>query len=100
LYVSWPGTDVSVVNSYAAASECVPVRRLMRVLLPTDGKPMKPTDATPVRATSNPAPPPPPLELGVSSSRLSLASLALSCPRWYDVALFFCVRAICEGEGC
>lgn len=37
-------------------SECWPVNLLMRVLFPTEGNPMKPTLATPVRATSNPAP--------------------------------------------
>ena len=58
---------------------------------------MNPTLATPVLATSKPAtqyekytvpledqeylqPPPPPLEEGVKSSRLSFASLALSWP--------------------
>ena len=66
----------------------------MSVDLPTEGNPMNPTDATPVRATSNPVPPPPPLLDGVRSSRLSLASLAFSWPRWKEVALFFCVLAI------
>lgn len=71
LYITWPGTVVKVVNSYAAAtkhqptrdwvtcsfapSECCPVNLLMSVLFPTDGKPIKPTLATPVRATSKPA---------------------------------------------
>ena len=49
-----------MIHSYAATSECVPVSSLIRVLFPTEGKPMKPTDATPVRATSNPIPVPPP----------------------------------------
>ena len=49
---------------------------------------MKPTDAMPVLATSKPTPPPPPLEEGIISSRLSLASFAFSWPRWKDVALF------------
>ena len=68
----------------------------MRVDFPTEGNPMKPTLATPVRATSNPAitcqtpllqhnlkhlqPPPPPLDVGVRSSRFSFASLAFSWP--------------------
>lgn len=48
---------------------------------------INPTLATPLRATSKPKPgPPPPPEVGVISSRLSLASFALSCPKWYDVA--------------
>jgi hypothetical protein len=34
-----PGMQVSVVNSYAAASDSVPVRRVSRDDLPTDGKP-------------------------------------------------------------
>lgn len=42
---------------------------------------MNPMEAIPVRATSKPTPaPPPPPDVGVRSSRLSLASLALSCP--------------------
>jgi hypothetical protein len=49
---------------------------------PTDGKPTNPTDAIPVLATSNPRPPPPPpLVEGEMSSRLSLASFALSWPK-------------------
>lgn len=82
----------------------------MSVLFPTDGNPMNPTLATPVLATSKPAgayqnhkrllydmfqsnsqPPPPPLDEGVSNSLRNFASLAFSCPKWYDVALFFCV---------
>lgn len=55
---------------------------------------MKPTEATPVLATSNPLPPPPPEEDGVRSSLFSLASLAFNWPRWKDVALFFWVLAI------
>lgn len=77
------------MNSYAAASECCPVNRLINVLFPTDGNPMKPILATPVLATSNPEPPPPPLLVGVRSSRFSFASLAFSWPRWKAVALFF-----------
>jgi len=77
-------------------SECCPVNLLIRVDFPTEGNPMNPTLATPVRATSKPAsscqqvpksprlvclqPPPPPLEVGVRSSRLSFASFAFSCP--------------------
>jgi hypothetical protein len=36
---------------------------------------------THVRATSKPEPPPPPLEAGVKSSRLSFANFALSWPK-------------------
>ena len=77
-------------------SECCPVNLLIKVDFPTEGNPMNPTLATPVRATSKPAvsrqqlddeiqlvgiqPPPPPLEVGVRSSRLSFASFAFNCP--------------------
>lgn len=49
---------------------------------------MNPTEAIPVLATSKPAPPPPPCDPagGAISSRFSLASLALSCPKWYLVS--------------
>lgn len=85
----------------------------MSVLFPTDGNPMNPTLATPVLATSKPAevyqnherlpydvlrpdslPPPPPLDAGVNNSLRNFASLAFSCPKWYDVALFFCVSKV------
>lgn len=72
----------------------------IKVDFPTDGNPTNPTLAIPVLATSKPIPPPPPPPLGVISSRLSLANLAIerqrcnfssghspnrpfSCPRWY-----------------
>lgn len=42
----------------------------------------------------SPSPVAPPPPLGVISSRLSLANLALSEPKWPAVALFFCVLAI------
>ena len=85
-----------VVNSYEAASEKVPVSFVRSVDLPTDGKPTMPTRASPTLFTSNPSPlaPPPPPPDGSISSRRSLASLALSIPKWPAVALFFCVRAI------
>lgn len=89
---------------------------------------MKPTEAIPVLATSNPTPPPPPPpEVGVKSSRLSFASLAFkppnqsenrevtsnrqcqleseeywrrSClPKWWEVALFFWVLACFSSKG-
>jgi hypothetical protein len=48
---------------------------------------MKPTLATPVRATSKPTPAPlPPLVLGSSSSLLSFASFAFNCPGHYEHA--------------
>ncbi len=43
---------------------------------------------------SRPSPPPPPPPLGSMSSRRSLASRALSSPRWCIVALLRCVRPI------
>lgn len=91
-----PGTVVRVVKSISETSEWVPVSFDIRVDLkmsqhmmdlttvriltfPTDGNPTKPTDATPVRATSKPIPPPPPPPPdGDINSRLSFASLALS----------------------
>lgn len=42
----------------------------------------------------NSLPPPPPLDEGVNNSLRSFASLAFSCPKWYDVALFFCVSKV------
>jgi hypothetical protein len=51
----------------------------MRVLFPTEGKPMKPTDATPVRETSNPIPAPPPdFEPSLVSSSLRSLLLAIT----------------------
>lgn len=59
--------------------------------------PTKPIRASPVLATSKPCSPPPPPPFGVISSRLSLANFAFSRPKCPEVALFFWVRAICEG---
>jgi hypothetical protein len=42
-----PGIAVSVVNSYPAAKENVPVNLVSNVLLPTEGKPTKPTRVSP-----------------------------------------------------
>jgi hypothetical protein len=84
-----PGTHVSVVNSYEATAEKVPVSLLRSVDLPTEGKPTSPTRASPTLLTSKPSPfwPPPPPPAGPSiSSRRSLASLALRPPRWPAVA--------------
>lgn len=78
-----PGTQVRVVNSYAATSDFVSVSVLSRVDLPTEGKPMRATRASPNLATSNPSPPPepPPPDCSIKRSDLSLASLALSVPK-------------------
>ena len=43
LYLIVPGTQVNVVNSYDATSECVPVSFDMSVDFPTEGKPIRPT---------------------------------------------------------
>ena len=85
-----------VVNSISLTSEWVPVSLVIKVdfrcvnasvdpelpyklTFPTEGNPTNPTDATPVRATSNPIPaPPPPPDFGSINSRRSFASLALS----------------------
>jgi len=60
-------------------SENVPVNLFSNVDFPTEGKPTKPTRASPLFVTSNPSPaPPPPLDVGVSRSRLNFASFALT----------------------
>ena len=48
-----------VVNSYAAASDCVSVTLFSNELFPTLGKPIKATRPSPDFATSNPPCPPP-----------------------------------------
>ena len=86
--------NARVVNSYAAIKLSVPVSVVSSVLLPTEGKPMSPTRVSPLLVTSKPSPAlPPDLVEPAITSLLSLASLALRRPRWYSVALFFCVRA-------
>ena len=81
------------MNSYAAASDSVPVSIVSSDDLPTDGNPISATRPSPYFDTSKPSPAPP-LDAGACSSVRSLARRALSWPRWYSVALFFCVRAI------
>ena len=53
----WQGVSSYTADTSGASipSECCPVNLLMRVLFPTEGKPMNPTLATPVLATSKPA---------------------------------------------
>ena len=84
---------MSVVNSYPAAKENVPVSFVSNVDFPTDGKPIRPTLVSPDLLTSNPlSPAPPPFLLAVAvskSSRLSLLSFAFNKPRCVSVALFF-----------
>ena len=87
---------VSVVNSYDAASEKIPVSDVSSVDFPTDGKPTSPTRASPVDRTSkpSPAPPPPAFVSRSSSSRLYFASFARSPQMCAIVCLLICVRAI------
>mmetsp|Transcript_26121 Transcript_26121/g.50787 ORF Transcript_26121/g.50787 Transcript_26121/m.50787 type:complete len:217 (-) Transcript_26121:204-854(-) len=97
LYSKMPGMHVNVVNSYPATLEVVLVRFVKNVDLPTDGNPIRATLASPALEASNAlslSDAPPPCVFGLMSSDLKAASLALSFPRWYSVALFFCVDAI------
>mmetsp|Transcript_8949 Transcript_8949/g.31584 ORF Transcript_8949/g.31584 Transcript_8949/m.31584 type:complete len:254 (-) Transcript_8949:193-954(-) len=96
LYRNTPGMAVRVVNSYAAASDSVPVSFVNSVDLPTEGKPTSPTRVSPLLLTSKPSPAPPPLPLTAddTTSAFSFARRAFSSPRCFAVALFFCVRAI------
>lgn len=55
--------------------------------LPTDGKPISATRASPLFITSNPSPFSPFLPCGSNSCERYLASLAFSTPRWYSVAV-------------
>lgn len=58
-------------------SENVPVNLFRRVDFPTEGKPTRPTLASPLFVTSKPSPAaPPPFDEGVRSSLRSFASLA------------------------
>lgn len=50
--------QVSVVNSYAAASLCVSVTRFNNDDFPTEGKPISATLPSPLFATENPVFPP------------------------------------------
>ena len=51
-----PGIQVNVVNSYEAAVDSVRVTVLNRVLLPTDGNPIRAMRASPDLTTSKPSP--------------------------------------------
>jgi hypothetical protein len=66
-YSITPGIAVSVVNSYAAVSDWVCVVFERSVLLPTEGKPISATRASPALLTSNPTPAGPDLDVGSSS---------------------------------
>jgi hypothetical protein len=65
-------------TSVKQTSENVPVNLFSNVDFPTEGKPTKPTRASPLFVTSNPSPalPPPPFDDGVSNSHRNFASLA------------------------
>lgn len=81
MYFNTPGIHVSVVNSYAAIFENVPVNLVSNVDFPTDGNPIIPTLESPLFDTSKPSSFPPFLPDAPSmSSLLSLASFALSSP--------------------
>ena len=54
--LSFPGIQVRVVNSYAAATLAVSVSFVSMVDLPTEGNPIKATRASPDFITSNPSP--------------------------------------------
>ena len=95
LKLTTPGTHVSVVNSYAAASEKTPVNFVNSVDFPTDGNPTNPTRQSPVFVTSKPSPLGPPFGPASStSSRCSFHNRARSEPMCELVALFTCVRLI------
>eukprot|EP00958_Prasinococcus_capsulatus_P011490 scaffold1142_cov387-Prasinococcus_capsulatus_cf.AAC.4 len=89
-----PDRDSAKVLQHVLGKEELPVSIVRRVDLPTEGNPMSATRACPKRCTSKPSPAAPVLPPGSSSCVRSLASFALSWPKWYSVALFFCVRAI------
>ena len=78
------------------SAEEMPVSEVSSVDLPTDGKPTRPTRASPVAFTSNPSPAPCAPDFGPSksSSRLYLASFALRPQMCAIVCLLICVRAI------
>lgn len=66
-----------MIKEVLCTSEKVPVNLFNRVDFPTEGKPTRPTLASPLFVTSKPSPaPPPPFVVGVRSSLLSFASLA------------------------
>src|SRR5581483_3660564 len=90
-----PGIAVSVVNWYEATRDLAFVSLFRRVDLPTLGRPIRTTVASPAFRTSKPAFSPPVCMVRpwmfASCSRFSLAILALSRPTWNSVALFIWV---------
>ena len=84
------------VRARVRSAEEMPVSEVSSVDLPTDGKPTRPTRASPVAFTSNPSPAPCAPDFGPSksSSRLYLASFALRPQMCAIVCLLICVRAI------
>src|SRR5438093_9734021 len=93
LYRRMPGTTVSVVKAYAATFDFAFVNLFRIVDLPTLGRPMRTTVASPPFLISK-AEPPPPLEVDASSSALSRASFALRRPIWCSVCLLIWVLFI------
>jgi hypothetical protein len=68
---------------------------VMRVDLPTDGKPTSPIRQSPVFCTSKPSSFAPPFFVTPSiNSRFRRAIFAFRSPKWCAVALFFCVLDI------
>lgn len=94
LWCMTPGMQVSVVNSYAAVSDLVEVKVDRMVDLPTEGKPMSATRASPTFSTSKPSPAAEAPLGGCRSSVRYFASFARSEQRCDIVALLICVRAI------
>ena len=76
------------------ASDLVDVNVERMVDLPTEGKPMSATRASPCFSTSKPSPALPAPGGGSSSCVRSWQSRARSEQRWLIVCLFTCVRPI------
>ena len=96
LYVTLPGIAVSVVNSCAAASDSAEVSFVSSVDLPTEGKPITATRASPALDTSkslSSVPPMPVLREPCTISVLNLASRALSRPRCCVLSGFLATQA-------
>lgn len=76
---------MNVIITVPAMALSVLVTVLRRVDLPTDGKPMRATRASPDFITSKPSPLPPDLD-GSNNCALYLASFAFNKPKWCSVA--------------
>lgn len=62
-------------------------KNIVRLTLPTEGKPISATLASPLFITSKPSPFSPFFPDGSNNCDRYLASLALSTPKWYSVAI-------------